>query len=225
MNWKDYCKGFAIQRNYSGWETKCLTTVAVLNKIPFRGIRNPDYVEDGWIPSGTVAWVSSVLGENITPNYFPKFLKKDWVKRKVWYQEKWSLQKVFIKPADKYKRFDGFITSGGWDGKKRGPYWCSEVVKFIDEWRYYIAYGKVIGGYWYLGIDDDPKSTPELNIKYPDNWCGTADFGRLEDGDIELIECHSPFACGWYGKNHEEYAEFLTLGWKWLTEKSYKETF
>lgn len=218
MNWKDYCKGFAIQQTRNDWEGKSLSFVAALEKIPTRLINNPKMVEDGWVPSGTVPWVTSVLGRPIVPDYFPEFLKKDWVKRKVWYQEKWPLYRTFIKPADRHKRFTGFITSGRWSGKKRGPYWCSEVVNFVDEWRYYVSYGKLLGGYWYWGNGDEPKDAPDLNITYPDNWCGTADFGMMEDGSIELIECHPPFACGWYGKKHEQYAEFLTLGWKWIKE-------
>ena len=51
------------------------------------------------------------------------------------------------------------------------------------------------------------------------------DFGMLENGKIELIESHHPFACGWYGKNHEEYAKFLTLGWKWINDTGHKESF
>lgn len=219
MNWKEHCRGFALQKNYLDWEAKALTIVAILNKIPFKRIHDIKQIEEGWVPSGTVPWISSILKTKITPDYFPDFLKNDWVKRKVWYEEKWPLYKTFIKPADRHKRFTGFITSGTYSGKKRGPYWCSEIVNFVDEWRYYISYGKLIGGYWYWGKDDDPKPTPDLNITYPENWCGTADFGRLDNGDIELIEAHPPFACGWYGKNHEEYAEFITLGWKWLKEK------
>lgn len=222
MNWKEYCKGFAIQKTHCDWEQKCLTFVSSYYQIPFKLVYNTKDIPDGWIPSGTVPWVSEVLGEIITPDYFPTFLQS-WVKRKIWKEDKWPLKKVFIKPADRHKRFTGFVTSGTYRGKKHGPYWCSEIVSFQNEWRYYIAYGKLIGAYWYWSVNDDPIDAPKLDISWPENWCGTADFGVLPSGNIELIECHPPFACGWYGKKHEEYAEFLTLGWKWLKEKQYKQ--
>jgi hypothetical protein len=215
MNWKNYCKGFAVQKTHCDWEGKCLAIVGALEQIPCKLVHTPKEVEEGWIPSGTVPWVTSILGKEVKPDYFPIFLK-NWVSRKIWTEEKWPLSKIFIKPADRHKRFTGFITSGKWRGKKKGPFVCSEIVKFVDEWRYYISYGKVLGGYWYWGDGDEPKEAPDLNIIYPDNWCGTADFGMLDNGKIELIECHPPFACGWYGKKHEQYAEFLTLGWQYL---------
>jgi hypothetical protein len=224
MNWKDYCKGFAIQKTHCDWEGKCLTIVAALNQIPSKLIYESRQVPDGWVPSGTVPWVSSVIGEIITPDYFPKFLSS-WVTRRIWKEEKWPLQKVFIKPADRHKRFTGFVTSGTYRKKKRGPLLCSEIVSFQNEWRYYVAYGKLIGAYWYYGVDDVVIEAPKIEIQWPVDWCGTADFGTLPDGRIELIEAHPPFACGWYGKKHEEYAEFLTLGWKWLKEKQYKHSF
>ena len=224
LKWKDYCKGFAVQKLHCDWEGKCLAIVGALEGIPFRLINDIRQYQDGYIPSGTVPWVSSILGVVVTPDYFPKFLSS-YVTRRVWREDKWPLRKVFIKPADVHKRFNGFITSGTYSKKKRGPYWCSEIVSFQNEWRYYISYGKLIGAYWYWGKDDEPIDAPKIDIQWPENWCGTADFGITLDNKFELIECHPPFACGWYGKNHIEYAEFLTLGWQWLKDKQYKQSF
>lgn len=222
MNWKDYCKGFAIQKTHCDWEGKALTIVGCMHQIPHKLIYDAKQVPDGWIPSGTVPWVTSVLGKEIIPDYFPSFLSP-WVTRRVWFTDKWPLERVFIKPADRHKKFNGFITSGKYSGKKRGPYVCSEVVSFQDEWRYYVAYGKLIGAHWYWGNGDNPKEAPQINVQWPANWCGTADFGILTDGRIELVETHPPFACGWYGKKHEEYAEFLSFGWKWLKDGGYEK--
>ena len=224
MNWKDYCKGFAIQKTHCNWEGKSLAFVGCLQQIPYRFFYDTEQIPEGWIPSGTVPWVSSIIGEIIIPNYFPNFLHP-YVTRRIWTEEKWPLKKVFIKPADRHKRFTGFITSGTYRKSKRGPFWCSEILSFQNEWRYYVAYGKLIGAYWYWGVNDDPIDAPKIDITWPENWCGTADFGTLPNGKIELVESHPPFACGWYGKKHDEYAEFLTLGWKWLKEKRYKESF
>ena len=225
MNWKEYCKGFAIQKTLDGcdWEGKSLIFFACKENIPYKLISNINQIPDGYIPSGSVNWVESILGRHIKPDYFPKFLK-ELVKRKIWYSEKWPLEKVFIKPATKYKKFNGFITTGTYRGKKRGPFICSEIVSFNDEFRYYISYGEILGGYWYCGKDDIPKTTPKLEITIPSNWCGTIDVGILSNGDLELVECHHPFACGWYGKNNEEHAKFVTLGWKYLINKEYKSS-
>ncbi len=221
--WKNHCKGFAIQRGQCEWEGKCLIYVGIYHKIPSRLIYDAKDVIEGWVPSGTVQWVSKIIGENIIPDYFPNFLSR-WITRKVWRDNKWPGKNIFLKPADKYKRFDGFITDE-MSKRKKGPFWCSEIVNFQNEWRWYIAYGEVIGAYWYKGILDEPVEAPTLDITWPKNWCGAVDFGILENGKIELIESHHPFACGWYGKKHEEYAKFLTLGWKWIQDNRHKESF
>lgn len=220
MNWKEH-KGFAVQKQTCDHEGKTLAVFCGINQIPIKFIYKTNEIPVDYIPSGTVNWITEALGvESIKPNYFPDFLK-DWVKRNIWEEEKWPLKKVFIKPADKHKRFTGFITSGTYSKKKRGPFICSDIVHFKNEWRYYISNGKVLGAYWYYGDSDIEIPAPKLNIEYPNDWCGTADFGELNNGDIALIECHPPFACGWYGgySKAEEYAEFLTLGWQWLKEK------
>jgi hypothetical protein len=128
---------------------------------------------------------------------------------------------IFVKPADKHKRFTGLITKGGYIKKKRGPYWCSEVVKFINEWRYYIANGKVLTGEWYWGDEVNTPDAPELNITIPNTFCGTLDFGTLDTGELALVEAHPPYSCGWYGKNNSLYVEWLIKGWKYLNEDSY----
>lgn len=216
MNWKDHCKGFAYQREFD-WESKCLSLVSALNNIPCKKIVEVEKVTEGWVPSGTVQWIESILGKSIKPNYFPEFLKQ-YVTRKIWELDKWPLEKVFIKPSDIHKRFTGFVTTGTYYKKKKPPFICSSIVSFENEWRYYVSYGKLIGAYWYNGRVDEVVEAPKLDIEWPKDWCGTADFGTLSDGRIELIEAHPPYACGWYGKKHEEYAEFITLGWKWLKE-------
>lgn len=95
----------------------------------------------GWIACGNVDWVDRVLNVTREPDYYPDFLAA-WIKRRIWRQEKWPLgQRVFVKPVDRSKRFTGFVTNGSWRGKKKGPYWCSEVVTFTNEWRFYVANG------------------------------------------------------------------------------------
>ena len=200
--------GFAIQGTTVDWEGKCLAIVGATHRIPHRLIYRACDVPAGWIPSGTVPWVTEVLGKPVVPHYFPKFLSH-YVTRRIWKADKWPLERVFIKPSDRHKRFTGFVTSGTYSKKKRGPFICSSVVHFTNEWRFYVAGGRMLGAYWYWGDGNTPVEAPQLDIAWPDGWCGTADFGRVRSGQIELIECHPPIACGWYGKRHEDYAEFL----------------
>ena len=217
-------KGFAIQKGMlNNKEQKTAQMYAIVNDIPFVFIKNINSpIPEGFIPVGSVEWTLKLLNKNITPDYYPEFLK-EWLHRKVW-KSKWPLKKdVFVKPADRYKRFTGFVTkTNGYAGKKRGILWCSEVVTFVDEWRYYVCNGKVLTAEWYwnnkLETEGEPLPAPELDIRWPEGWCGAADFGSLPDGKIALIEAQHPFAIGWYGDSSKDklYLEFLVEGWKYV---------
>lgn len=175
-----------------------------------------------YIPYGDIDWFLKLTGWSISPDYYPEFLQQ-YLGRKIWREEKWPLRKVFIKPSDKYKRFTGKVTDGSYKGKKKGPYWCSEIVNFKNEWRYYIANGKVLDAKWYFGVNED-KEAPELNIEWPEDYCGAVDFGEVED-KILLVEANDPFSVGWYGSTseNENYGKWVIEGWKWLTKKYLKQ--
>jgi len=103
--------------------------------------------------------------------------------------------------------------------------WCylSDVVKFVDEWRYYVADGCVVDAGWYQGENEDAVA-PELGIEWPEGFSGAVDFGRLDTGEIALVEAHAPFACGWYGDDHENFALWQAVAWEnmdyWFPESS-----
>ena len=114
-------KGFAIQsfqKNMDKEET-AVVTYAILNEIPYKLCHRFEDVPEGYIPCGKVEWCEHFLPkERIVPNYFPDFLQ-DRLCRKVWRTDKWPLgQKVFIKPADRHKRYDGRFTTGTYSKKK-----------------------------------------------------------------------------------------------------------
>ena len=212
--------GFAIQSGDNSKESQCVCLYANYYKIPRKFFGKASDVPKGWVAVGSVRWAEEVMGKVITPDYYPVFLT-DWVKRKVWRQDKWPYgSRVFIKPADAHKRFTGFVTTGTWKGKKKPPYWCSEIVKFTNEWRYYISNGKVIAAKWCSGIEDVELPAPTLSINWPDDFCGAVDFGSYENGEIALIESNSPFSCGWYGTltEYEIYTKWLIDGWKYSTK-------
>jgi hypothetical protein len=81
---------------------------------------------------------------------------------------------------------------------------CATVgsVEWCEEW---------------LGFHPRPDFFPRwLNIDWPKGWCGAADFGRLSSGEIALVECHHPYACGWYGEDHSAYVIWVVEGWKMM---------
>lgn len=208
---------FAIQKEEaSSREGIAVHQTCVLEKWPVTIVSKPiDLLASGYTPCGTVEWVLNAFGKEVAPDYYPDFLRP-YLFRKVWKTDEWPLgSKVFIKPADKYKRFTGFVTNGGYSKKKRGPYWCSEVVHFKNEWRYYISNGKVVASGWYWG-DDEQSEPPLLDINFPVGYCGAVDFGIISSGELALVEANHPFACGWYGTNHKAYALWLAEGWKSL---------
>ena len=142
-------KGFATgQRSDS--EEISVRIYAERHGIPYKKFGRPSEVPDGWLAVGTIEWVLQVTGWDIgAEDNYPSWLS-DFFHRRIWKADTWPLQEtVFIKPADKLKRFNGRVTDGSYKGKKKGPYWCSDVVKFTDEWRYYVSNGKVLAAGWY----------------------------------------------------------------------------
>jgi hypothetical protein len=221
--------GFALQSRYLkdmpslAKEEMAVHYYALMEKVPVKVISDPKKVPTDWIPVGTVQYCEKILGTHILPDYYPGFLSGH-LYRKVWKTNEWPLgKKIFIKPADRYKRFTGFVTNGGYKGKKRSPYWCSDPVTFTNEWRYYVANGKILTGEWYQGDEENTPDAPGLEIDMPKDYCGAIDFGTLDTGELALVEAHHPFACGWYGKDHQKYVKFLYWGWQY-TKKIVEKT-
>ena len=170
---------------------------------------------------GSVEWCERFLPP-VTPDYYPEYLQP-WMFRLWGVCNKWPLGKrLFIKPADSYKRFTGLVTNGGYKGKKRGPYVWSQPVTFEQEWRYYVSDGDVVTTGWYNGHDEE-EPAPPLPFLFP-KVCGAFDFGRLDTGQLALVEAHHPYACGWYGEfsKHKAYVTWLIRGWEYINERKNK---
>lgn len=219
LDFKNY-KGFCILNNDTSYEAKKLIIFCLVNDIKLLRIDKNNKCPENYVPCGSVKWCLKSLGFNITPNYYPKWLNK-YLNRNVWKEEKWPLKKVFIKPADIYKRFTGFITTGTYNKKKKPPFWCSEIINFDNEYRYYITNGKVLCGEWYTGkyLYDFNINNPEIPdisfIDIPKNFSGTIDIG-IYDNKLTLVEVHHPFACGWYGKDDKIFFQWLIDGWEYV---------
>lgn len=215
---------FALQSNAMFFETG--TIVLACNCLPkemtgYRFVRTSREIEKDEIVIGTVEFCEEVLNKNITPDYFPEFIQQQgYPKRKFWIQNEYPKPNIFCKPAHKYKIFGAHITNeyptkGTIDSSY--SYFCSEVVTFIDEWRYYVANGEVLFSAWYKGLDDIEKPAPKLEINFPENYCGAVDFGVKDNGEFDIIEAHHPFACGWYGRSSTPDC-YIFLDW---TKKSW----
>lgn len=205
---------FYLQSGYNGKETA--TILFSYEKEEISHSARDKYV-DLQVPVGSVEFVEKFIGQR-KPFYYPTFLQ-DWFKREIWYSDTSPSRECFIKPADSHKRFDATICYVGMGAKTCsleqedcGPFWCSDVVSFKEEWRYYVANGKILAAYWYLG-EEKEIDPPELNVQWPKYFCGAVDFGRLSTGEIALVENNLPYGCGWYGP----YSEGKVYG-RWLEE-------
>jgi hypothetical protein len=197
----------AIQPNYCGRER-----LAVLQSGYDYYVGELKSEED--VPVGSVEWCEKFLPSKPIPDYYPTFMNQ--LCRKVWRDNRIH-QKCFAKPADQYKRFNGQIVDE--NTKLSGPFWCSEIVEFTNEYRFYVTAGIVKAVGWYDG--EDENTPPYGNVDFPPYAYGAFDFGNLSDGSFALVEYQHPYACGWYGDSvdHKAYVQWLIDGWKWLKKE------
>lgn len=120
---------------------------------------------------------------------------------------------LFIKPAEGWKRFSGFVSDDPRDMRFNGassylPVWISEPVTFASEWRAYVAHDKVLdvrfvdhGGDRGLRIDrdvvDEAVRLVATSGSAPAGY--VIDFGVLHPcGKTALIEMNDGFSFGAY---------------------------
>jgi hypothetical protein len=212
-----------LDKNSVGRETMAMHQYALKYNIPCIYLESVENLSQDEIPVGSVEFVERALGAEVKPNYFPDFTQC-FVGRN-WWIEKDSLlneKDLFIKPADKFKRFTGYVRKP-FDNREHPPWFIQDVVCFLKEFRYYISCGEVVAAEWYpTEGTPDPEIIPTApnlptDLKIPKNWSGTLDFGETDDKFL-LVESHPPFACGWYGESNdfEIYAKWIIDGWKYL---------
>lgn len=207
--------GFAFQIGDNSKEVYSIIKISLTNNVPFYRFKPTESVPKNLIPVGSVEWIESILGYHPIPDYYPDFLNK-FLHRTILVRYSWpEEQNIFVKPADRYKRFDGCISHIS-DNKYDGPLICSKLLNITNEWRYYISNGKILAKEWYDGINldvDDEPSPPNVEIIFPDWFCGAVDFGLTSDNKFVLIESQHPYACGWYGKDDYIFAKWISAGW------------
>jgi len=219
--------GFCLDTNDASVEARYLSAFCLVHDIRLVRVRAYKMLPSNYIPCGSVQWCEKFLSYKPIPNYYPDWLSPI-LYRDVWYGEEWIRgRKLFVKPADRYKRFTGFVTHGTWSKKKKPPYMWSEPVEFVDEWRYYISNGKVICAYWYWGPADTElyPEAPAFPVAIPSDYCGAVDLGILKDGRLALIEAQHPFACGWYGTYNDVglYLQWLIDGWIYMNREHFRQ--
>ena len=221
-------EGFAVNNGHIDTEEKCIHNYALKNNIPYKYFNKVKDVPKNWIPVGTIDWFLSYtnIDIDIFEENYPSFLRP-YLKRNVWTSNSLPEKGVFIKPLDKLKRFNG-TQLGEWPKgqQKKGPYICSDTVRFINEWRYYVDDGKILAAAWYAGeaetsmVEPPAPSLDELHIKWPNGWVGDADFGIEKNNGLCLIEAHQPFAVGNYlGLNSDIYAKWIIDGYFYMKNK------
>lgn len=191
------------------------------------------------VPIGSVEWCENKY-QNVRPNYYP-LIFCDFYKRNIWktsFQElKYlllekkesfentllELDKLFIKPANQYKKWHGKVISIHEEincsvHEEHEEIYCSETVDFHNEWRLYISQGEVICFAWYDGqisneelLQNGPPSLLQNSTLHcyqqlkkiisKEKISGIIDVGEaIVHGQREFIiveTCH-PYAFGWY---------------------------
>ena len=217
----------ALHHTDTSIEGSKLTAYCSIHDINIVRIKKDTPFLDTYTPCGSVEWCLSLLKKKVIPDYYPEWAECI-LHRKVWQSNEWILdRKLFVKPADSYKKFNGFVTHGTYSKKKKPPFWYSEIVKFENEWRCYVSRGQILCSKWYWG---DEVNTPNLPDDYyqklqyiiPTHYSGAVDIGSVKDiDDPVLIEAQHPVACGWYGSNFEDidlYIKWLEAGWLYMKD-------
>ena len=144
---------------------------------------------------------------------------------------------IFAKPANRCKRFTGFVLHDEGDLYRVGnvsrqeQIFCAEVVSWLSEYRIYVVNSEIRSVDFYSG---NPDILIDLNIiknaidildRSGESYAGYAiDFGVLSSGETALIEMNDGFAIGAYQINAQDYTDLILSRWEELrssTDRAY----
>ena len=202
--------------------------------------RNKIDLDNECLVAGTVPFVLQAmrrLGIDVPKhNPYPDVLT-EFLRRKVWRQDRLrdvlaerdkGGSRVFVKPADGWKRFTGFVVEFSSDyrfngASKNSPVWVSEPIEFVSEWRGYVANGQLLdvrfadhGGDKSVKVDmnvvENAVAKLVLSNETPAGF--VIDFGVTSKGETALIEMNDGFSFGAYdGVNAQTYWNVTTARW------------
>jgi hypothetical protein len=207
-----------LQPGYEGREVFAACIALPPDAAIFRP-HSCDYADRNVTPVGDVEFCEEIMRkqgiEIPKPDFYPTWLGH-WMHRMyaIHRNEYPAVIPTFVKSAESYKEWPAKIVQPG-EMYPTGMLCLSEVVTFTQEWRYYVANGEVVTTGWYDGSNDD-EPAPELGIDWPVGFCGAVDFGRLDTGEIALVECHHPYACGHYSDDNKAFVQWLIDGFNYM---------
>lgn len=206
--------------------------------VPFYGFGDVDQLDDLGPEVGLAGFVGDIhaalrkIGRPIPkPIDYPEELQ-EWLGRKMWKatlgEARRLVEPTFIKPAEEEKLFTGFIWRGGGMEAVRVAtcpdetlVWCSEVVRFVSEYRVYIKDDEILGvhlykGDWSHALDKWVVTTAIEKYKSsPRAYC--LDFGVTSQAYTKLVEANDAYALGNYGLPSALYAQLLEARWEEFT--------
>ncbi|WP_426753828.1 ATP-grasp domain-containing protein [Myxococcus sp. Y35] len=142
-----------------------------------------------------------------------------------------SVPPVFAKPRGRRKRFTGHVFARADDllylerASASTDILCSEVVRWLSEYRAFVVRGDIVGIRNYGG--DPSQRVDEESVRQAIQCLesageGTAgyavDFGVLEPGQTALVEWNDGFSLGAYGLERGPYTDLTLARWLELTQ-------
>lgn len=133
---------------------------------------------------------------------------------------------IFAKPEGQKKRFTGHVFSNPDDlyyaegASRKTAIFCSEVVRWLSEYRVYVWNGEIVGVKHYAGdpaLKIDELAVVEAVRLLKESGQGTSgyavDLGVLADGKTALVEWNDGFALGSYNLDRAVYTDLLVARW------------
>ena len=191
------------------------------------------------MPVGSVEFVSEALAqlgvERPRPIPTPESLQRRQVQQMPLSQARWVAARspLFVKPADVVKLFTGAVFTEATVGKLyRFPgdtqVLTAAPVEFVAEWRGYYVNGIRVGLWQYLPgdtllpvpSDEEMKTVDEVAATLP--YAGfSVDVGRLDTGELDVVELNDGWALGDYGLAPQDYYALMRSRWRQLTENAH----
>jgi hypothetical protein len=139
------------------------------------------------------------------------------------------IRKAFVKPL-RTKAFEARVI-GDESVAAPGPFWWSEIVNFVAEWRVYFFSNGSTSTCRYDDGDEDQNTEGlrawHFGLEIAKDWrasgqapCAFAlDVGLLDDGRMALVEANDFWALGFYsGCDRKAYTQSLADRWVEMTK-------